>query len=82
MTGTLNILEQFLSLHNLPYLRLDGSTPVERRQLYSAEFNRPDSKYQCMILSSRAGGVGLNLVGASSVIFYDLDRNPQMDRQC
>ncbi|KAK4541885.1 hypothetical protein LTR36_007249 [Oleoguttula mirabilis] len=82
MTGTLNILEQFLSLLGLPYLRLDGSTPVERRQLYSAEFNRPDSKYQCMILSSRAGGVGLNLTGASSVIFYDLDWNPQMDRQC
>jgi helicase SWR1 len=82
MTGTLNILEQFLSLMNLPYLRLDGSTPVERRQLYSAEFNRPDSRYQCMILSSRAGGVGLNLTGASSVIFYDLDWNPQMDRQC
>jgi helicase SWR1 len=82
MTGTLNILEQFLSLMNLPYLRLDGSTPVERRQIMSAEFNRPDSKYQCMILSSRAGGVGLNLTGASSVIFYDLDWNPQMDRQC
>lgn len=82
MTGTLNILEQFLNLLNLPYLRLDGSTPVERRQLYSAEFNRPDSKYQCMILSSRAGGVGLNLTGASSVIFFDLDWNPQMDRQC
>jgi helicase SWR1 len=82
MTGTLNILEQFLNLLNLPYLRLDGSTPVERRQLYSAEFNRPDSKFQCMILSSRAGGIGLNLTGASSVIFYDLDWNPQMDRQC
>ncbi|KAH9822871.1 SNF2 family N-terminal domain [Teratosphaeria destructans] len=82
MTGTLNILEQFLNLLNLPYLRLDGSTNVERRQIYAAEFNRPDSKYQCMILSSRAGGVGLNLTGASSVIFYDLDWNPQMDRQC
>ncbi|KAF2483782.1 SNF2 family N-terminal domain-containing protein [Neohortaea acidophila] len=82
MTGTLNILEQFLSLMNLPYLRLDGNTPVERRALHAAEFNRPDSKYQCMILSSRAGGVGLNLTGASSVIFYDLDWNPQMDRQC
>ncbi|KAF2720435.1 hypothetical protein K431DRAFT_285735 [Polychaeton citri CBS 116435] len=82
MTATLNILEQFLSLQSIPYLRLDGSTPVERRQLISSEFNRSDSKYQCMILSSRAGGVGLNLVGASSVIFYDLDWNPQMDRQC
>lgn len=82
MTGTLNILETFLSLLSLPYLRLDGSTPVERRQLYAAEFNRPDSKYQVMILSSRAGGIGLNLTGASSVIFYDLDWNPQMDRQC
>lgn len=82
MVGTLNILEQFLSLMNLPYLRLDGNTSVERRALMAAEFNRPDSKYQCMILSSRAGGVGLNLTGASSVIFYDLDWNPQMDRQC
>ncbi|GIZ42466.1 hypothetical protein CKM354_000573600 [Cercospora kikuchii] len=82
MTGTLDVLERFLSLMGLPYLRLDGSTPVERRQLYSSEFNRAESKYQCMILSSRAGGVGLNLTGASSVIFYDLDWNPQMDRQC
>lgn len=82
MTGTLDILERFLNLLNLPYLRLDGSTPIEKRQLYAAEFNRPDSRYQCMILSSRAGGVGLNLTGASSVIFYDLDWNPQMDRQC
>ncbi|GAB7364705.1 hypothetical protein MBLNU230_g5505t1 [Neophaeotheca triangularis] len=82
MTGTLDVLERFLNLLNLPYLRLDGSTSVERRQLYTAEFNRPDSKYACMILSSRAGGIGLNLTGASSVIFYDLDWNPQMDRQC
>ena len=82
MTGTLNILEQFLNLMGLPYLRLDGSTSPERRHLYAQEFNRADSKYQCMILSSRAGGVGLNLTGASSVIFYDLDWNPQMDRQC
>ncbi|KAK3670116.1 swr1 complex component [Recurvomyces mirabilis] len=82
MTFTLDILERFLNLLNLPYLRLDGQTPTERRMLYSSEFNRPDSKYQCMILSSRAGGVGLNLTGASSVIFYDLDWNPQMDRQC
>ncbi|TKA76491.1 hypothetical protein B0A55_02890 [Friedmanniomyces simplex] len=82
MTDTLNILEQYLNLLGLPYLRLDGSTPPERRMIYSSEFNRPDSKYQCMILSSRAGGVGLNLTGASSVIFYDLDWNPQMDRQC
>jgi helicase SWR1 len=82
MVGTLDILERFLNLLGLPYLRLDGSTGVERRQLFCAEFNRPDSKYQCMILSSRAGGVGLNLTGASSVIFYDLDWNPQMDRQC
>nr|POE79832.1 helicase swr1 [Quercus suber] len=82
MTGTLDVLERFLNLLNLPYLRLDGSTPIEKRQLYAAEFNRPDSRYQCMILSSRAGGVGLNLTGASSVIFYDLDWNPQMDRQC
>ncbi|KAK0268088.1 swr1 complex component [Friedmanniomyces endolithicus] len=82
MICTLDILERFLNLLGLPYLRLDGATSLERRMIYSSEFNRPDSKYQCMILSSRAGGVGLNLTGASSVIFYDLDWNPQMDRQC
>lgn len=82
MTSVLDILEAFLNLLNLPYLRLDGSTNVERRALMAAEFNRPDSRYAVMILSSRAGGIGLNLTGASSVIFYDLDWNPQMDRQC
>lgn len=82
MQDTLNILERFLSLIGLPYLRLDGQTSIERRALYAAEFNAKDSKYQVMILSSRAGGVGLNLTGASSVIFYDLDWNPQMDKQC
>jgi helicase SWR1 len=69
-------------LLGLTYLRLDGSTSPERRQFVTTEFNHPESKYQCMILSSRAGGVGLNLTGASSVIFYDLDWNPQMDKQC
>lgn len=82
MTYALDILERFLNLLGLTYLRLDGSTSPERRQFVTTEFNHPESKYQCMILSSRAGGVGLNLTGASSVIFYDLDWNPQMDKQC
>lgn len=82
MTYALDILERFLNLLGLTYLRLDGSTSPERRQFVTTEFNHPDSKYQCMILSSRAGGVGLNLTGASSVIFFDLDWNPQMDKQC
>lgn len=82
MTYALDILERFLNLLGLTYLRLDGSTSPERRQFVTTEFNHPESKYQCMILSSRAGGVGLNLTGASSVIFFDLDWNPQMDKQC
>lgn len=82
MTFALDILERFLNLLGLTYLRLDGSTSPERRQFITTEFNHPESKYQCMILSSRAGGVGLNLTGASSVIFFDLDWNPQMDKQC
>ncbi|KAM0720612.1 hypothetical protein Q7P37_004749 [Cladosporium fusiforme] len=82
MTYALDILERFLNLLGLTYLRLDGSTTPERRQFITTEFNHPESKYQCMILSSRAGGVGLNLTGASSVIFFDLDWNPQMDKQC
>lgn len=76
----LNILERFLALIGVPYLRLDGSTKAEMRQVMVDRFNT-DERIPCMILSTRSGGIGLNLTGADTVIFYDSDWNPTMDLQ-
>ncbi|TCD66274.1 swr1 complex component [Steccherinum ochraceum] len=81
MTRILDILETFLNLHGYLYLRLDGATKIEDRQYITERFNSDDRIF-CFISSSRSGGVGINLTGADTVIFYDSDFNPQMDRQC
>lgn len=81
MTKVLDILEQFLNIHGYRYLRLDGSTKIEDRQLLTERFNR-DPKIPVFILSTRSGGLGINLTGADTVIFYDSDWNPAMDKQC
>ncbi|EPS43194.1 hypothetical protein H072_2826 [Dactylellina haptotyla CBS 200.50] len=81
MTKVLDILEQFLNIHGHRYLRLDGATKVEQRQILTERFNN-DNRILVFILSTRSGGLGLNLTGADSVIFYDLDWNPAMDKQC
>ncbi|KAL9086910.1 MAG: hypothetical protein Q9165_006916 [Trypethelium subeluteriae] len=81
MTRVLDILEQFLNIHGHRYLRLDGSTRIELRQALTERFNS-DERILAFILSSRSGGLGINLTGADTVIFYDLDWNPAMDKQC
>ncbi|KDR75528.1 hypothetical protein GALMADRAFT_247988 [Galerina marginata CBS 339.88] len=81
MTRILDILEIFLNFHGYLYLRLDGATKIEDRQYITERFNA-DPRIFCFIASSRSGGVGINLTGADTVIFYDSDFNPQMDRQC
>ncbi|KAG0380704.1 swr1 complex component [Mortierella sp. AD032] len=81
MTKVLDILEIFLNIHGHRYLRLDGATKVENRQHLTDRFNS-DPKILAFILSTRSGGVGINLTGADTVIFYDSDWNPSMDRQC
>lgn len=81
MTKVLDILEQFLNIHGHKYLRLDGSTKIEQRQILTDRFNN-DKRILAFILSSRSGGLGINLTGADTVIFYDLDWNPAMDKQC
>jgi helicase SWR1 len=81
MTKVLDILEQFLNIHGHRYLRLDGATKIEQRQLLTERFNN-DTRILAFILSSRSGGLGINLTGADTVIFYDLDWNPAMDKQC
>lgn len=81
MTKVLDILEEFLSYQGYRYLRLDGSTKIEQRQTLTERFNSND-KILCFISSTRAGGLGINLQGADTVIFYDSDWNPALDRQC
>lgn len=81
MTRVLDILEMFLSYNGHRYLRLDGSTKIEDRQIITERFNS-DPRIFCFIASSRSGGVGINLTGADTVFFYDSDWNPSMDRQC
>ncbi|KAI9481072.1 MAG: SNF2 family N-terminal domain-containing protein [Benjaminiella poitrasii] len=81
MTRVLDILEAFLNMHGHRYLRLDGATKVEQRQVLTEHFNN-DKRILCFILSTRSGGLGINLTGADTVIFYDSDWNPSMDKQC
>jgi hypothetical protein len=69
MSKMLDTLEAFLNLNGHTYLRLDGSTGVDKRQRLMDKFNN-DEKIFCFILSTRSGGLGINLTGADTVIFY------------
>ncbi|CAM6084937.1 unnamed protein product [Calypogeia fissa] len=79
-TQMLDILEWACDVMGLTYVRLDGSTQVRERQEIVDSFNNDPSIF-LFLLSTRAGGQGLNLVGADTVIIHDVDFNPQMDRQ-
>lgn len=81
MTQIMNIMEDFLRLRGLRYLRLDGSTKSDDRSDLLRQFNDPSSDYFCFLLSTRAGGLGLNLQTADTVIIYDSDWNPHQDLQ-
>lgn len=81
MAKMLDVLEKFLNYNGYTYMRLDGATKIEDRQLMTERFNR-DDKIKCFILSTRSGGLGINLTGADTVVFYDSDWNPAMDKQC
>ncbi|KAF8392449.1 hypothetical protein HHK36_022791 [Tetracentron sinense] len=81
MTRLINILEIYLQLHDFKYVRLDGSTKTEERGTLLKQFNAPDSPFFMFLLSTRAGGLGLNLQTADTVIIFDSDWNPQMDQQ-
>mmetsp|Transcript_2276 Transcript_2276/g.7559 ORF Transcript_2276/g.7559 Transcript_2276/m.7559 type:complete len:1035 (+) Transcript_2276:138-3242(+) len=80
MTRVLDVLEKFLNLYSYSYVRLDGTTKPEQRQILMQRFNA-DSKLFAFILSTRSGGFGINLTGADTVIFYDSDWNPAVDAQ-
>jgi ATP-dependent helicase STH1/SNF2 len=81
MTQIMNIMEDFLRLKGMKYLRLDGSTKADDRSELLKLFNAPGSEYFCFLLSTRAGGLGLNLQTADTVIIYDSDWNPHQDLQ-
>ncbi|ESS33363.1 SWI2/SNF2 SRCAP/Ino80 [Toxoplasma gondii VEG] len=76
----LDVLESWINHQGFTYVRLDGSTKVDQRQRVVTRFNA-NPRIFLFISSTRAGGVGLNLTGADTVIFYDTDWNPAMDRQ-
>ncbi|PNS15568.1 hypothetical protein CAC42_827 [Sphaceloma murrayae] len=81
MTQIMNIMEDFLRLRGLKYMRLDGSTKADDRSELLKVFNAPGSDYFIFLLSTRAGGLGLNLQTADTVIIYDSDWNPHQDLQ-
>lgn len=77
----LDMIEDFLNGEGIKYLRLDGSTKQAERQKGMDEFNKPGSDIFIYILSTRAGGVGINLTTADTVIIFDPDFNPHQDLQ-
>ncbi|KAI1769591.1 chromatin remodeling complex SWI/SNF, component SWI2 and related ATPase [Hypoxylon sp. FL1150] len=81
MTAIMDIMEDFLRFRGIQYLRLDGTTKSEDRSDLLKTFNAPDSPYFMFLLSTRAGGLGLNLQTADTVIIYDSDWNPHQDLQ-
>lgn len=81
MTQIMDIMEDYLRLRGVQYLRLDGSTKADERSEMLKLYNAPDSPYFAFLLSTRAGGLGLNLQTADTVIIYDTDWNPHQDLQ-
>ncbi|KAK2646397.1 hypothetical protein Ddye_021592 [Dipteronia dyeriana] len=81
MTRLLDILEDYLMFRGYLYCRIDGNTGGEDRDASIEAFNKPGSEKFVFLLSTRAGGLGINLATADVVILYDSDWNPQVDLQ-
>lgn len=81
MVKMLDILGDYLHLRGHQYQRLDGTIATGPRRQAIDHFNAPDSNDFCFILSTRAGGLGINLMTADTVILFDSDWNPQADLQ-
>uniref|UniRef100_A0A672GA62 RAD54 homolog B n=1 Tax=Salarias fasciatus TaxID=181472 RepID=A0A672GA62_SALFA len=80
-TQTLDMLQDLCAHAGYTFCRLDGQTPTSQRQRLVDSFNSPYSQNFLFLLSSKAGGVGLNLIGASHLVLYDIDWNPANDIQ-
>ncbi|KAK8684504.1 hypothetical protein V6N13_040528 [Hibiscus sabdariffa] len=81
MTRLLDILEDYLMFRGYQYCRIDGNTGGDDRDASIEAFNKPGSEKFVFLLSTRAGGLGINLATADVVILYDSDWNPQVDLQ-
>lgn len=81
MVRILDILADYLAIKGYQFQRLDGGIPSAQRKISIDHFNEPDSKDFAFLLSTRAGGLGINLMTADTVIIFDSDWNPQADLQ-
>ncbi|ORZ17739.1 SNF2 family N-terminal domain-domain-containing protein [Absidia repens] len=79
-TSMLDIMELVMGTLGLSFIRLDGSTKVGERQSFIDEFNQNEA-LDVFLLSTKAGGFGINLASANVVVMYDMDFNPQNDKQ-
>ncbi|CAG9532386.1 unnamed protein product [Cercopithifilaria johnstoni] len=79
-TSVMDILEVYLKLRDYQYCRLDGSTPVMERQDVINEYNSSPDLF-VFLLSTKAGGLGINLTAANHIILHDIDFNPYNDKQ-
>ena len=77
----LDILEDYCTMRKHQFCRIDGSTGGEEREKAVEDYNAPNSQLFIFLLSTRAGGLGINLATADVVVIYDSDWNPQMDLQ-
>lgn len=80
-TSLLDIMQDYFNYRGFKHLRLDGGTKSEDRATAMANFNQKGTEFKIFLLSTRAGGHGLNLQTADTVIIFDSDWNPQMDLQ-
>ncbi|KAN0073697.1 SNF2 family N-terminal domain containing protein [Tylopilus felleus] len=81
MSRVLDILEDYCLFRGFKYCRIDGSTAHDDRIIAIDEYNKPDSEKFIFLLTTRAGGLGINLTSADIVVLYDSDWNPQADLQ-
>ncbi|KAF3273530.1 DNA-dependent ATPase protein rad54 [Orbilia oligospora] len=80
-TQTLDVFEKLARSKGYGFLRLDGTMNVNKRQKLVDKFNNPDGDEFIFLLSSKAGGCGLNLIGANRLVLFDPDWNPAADQQ-
>jgi chromodomain-helicase-DNA-binding protein 1 len=81
MVNMLHILGDYLTFRGYKFQRLDGTIGAAQRRKAMEHFNAPDSEDFCFLLSTRAGGLGINLMTADTVVIFDSDWNPQADLQ-
>ncbi|KAJ7063395.1 DNA repair protein, SNF2 family [Mycena amicta] len=80
-TQTLDLFEKLCRNKKYGYFRLDGTLSIAKRQKLVDQFNNPEGKEFIFLLSSKAGGCGINLIGANRLILFDPDWNPAADQQ-